>query len=774
MKRLIVLLLVAVAASAAFAGGQKLSAMGATDGTTVPALNPHSDFGNPAEPVAYAPAGEAQNLTWSYGVPYTLGVSRLAAVVAGNKLHIVTGELEGGGRAAQYVFNFATQTWSTGLSHPGGGISNADAAAVSDTLIIVGGGYDLNGAMYESVTKLDLTANTWTAGVAMPVAGLLYYAACASGGDAYFFGGVVNQSTVSNGAYRYNVATNDFTTLATMPLALRSQAAVAIGDTIYLLGGGTAAGTPYNGTTNFLKYSISGNSWTTGTAMGFSAMWGRAVPYNDPADGWVIYYFGGYNGSGAVTTAVWAYTVSTGTWMQCNSLAGLRRSHGGAIYRDTVLAVCGYSGSGFVATVERGAIAQSGVIDVGVSSITAPAGSVPPSTTLTPAGVVRNFGTLAASSIPVHCRIDSAGTQVYTSTATLAGPLAPGATAPVTFSPDWTIGMAGTEYTVRMWTTLTGDANHANDTMTGSARASNQRIFRLLHSDDGPPTTLGGILRALGDSIEYLDVRYTTPVLGDLTPYSAVMVFDNYAFPDPAALGNVLADYVDLDGGVTICQGALATGWAVEGRIMTGDYATLVPGALSVSATTLGWHNTAHPLMTDVTAVGDKFIAACGLAAGAESVANWADGRRYAAASVNEKVVGLNQFPAEFVYPERTGDWGLVIHNALWYTSGGLSGVEGFDPLRPALNVRLDAAPSPSARQVTVSYAVAGGTPVTVGIYDLGGRLVKTLYAGTARAGLSSLVWNLTDGAGRQVASGTYFCRLVSGGTTEARKIVVQ
>ncbi|HDQ98853.1 MAG TPA: T9SS type A sorting domain-containing protein [candidate division WOR-3 bacterium] len=492
----------------------------------------------------------------------------------------------------------------------------------------------------------------------MPQTGMMYYAMAAAGGNAYIFGGVAASATI-NKTYRYDPATNAVTAMADMPMALRSQVALAAGDTIYLIGGHTAPGTPYNGTTHLLKYSISGDDWTTGPAMPFAMTWGAGAAYHDPAHGRVFYVFGGYNASGVIVNQSWAYTVATGTWEATDNLQTARRSHGGTIYRDTLLAVCGW-GASFLNTVERGAIEPSVA----------------------------------------------------------------------------------------------------------------ERSFLRLYSDYGPPdTTLGVRLQALGDTLTYLDVQSYTPTLTELMPYNAVGLHSNYAYNDSVALGNVLADYVDAGGGVVPCHFSYSTGWNLGGRLMTGDYATIGVGTNTHQATTLGWYNSGHPVMSGVSAVGEYFAATTSFTS-PDSVARWTDGRPYVAVSANQKVVGVNSYPGIFPRPERTGDWALVIRNALHYVSG-LVGTEEFDPVRPALSVRLETAPNPVRRQVTVNWALPHAGEVSVGIYDAGGRLVRTLFTGRAEPGAGRASWNLADSRGERVASGVYFCCLDAGGRSVSSKLVV-
>jgi len=50
-------------------------------------------------------------------------------------------------------------------------------------------------------------------------------------------------------------------------------------------------------------------------------------------------------------------------------------------------------------------------------------------------------------------------------------------------------------------------------------------------------------------------------------------------------------------------------------------------------------------------------------------------------------------------------------------------------------------------------------TPVTIGLYDVGGRLVRTLAERAFPAGAQRLAWDGTDDAGRRLARGVYFAR---------------
>jgi hypothetical protein len=92
-------------------------------------------------------------------------------------------------------------------------------------------------------------------------------------------------------------------------------------------------------------------------------------------------------------------------------------------------------------------------------------------------------------------------------------------------------------------------------------------------------------------------------------------------------------------------------------------------------------------------------------------------------------------------------------------------------PARLALRQNV---PNPFNPVTAIQYDVpAGGADVTIRIYDVSGRLVRTLVNGRRPAGTGSVTWDGTDGHGSAVASGLYFCRMVSGAFTETRKMVL-
>ena len=67
----------------------------------------------------------------------------------------------------------------------------------------------------------------------------------------------------------------------------------------------------------------------------------------------------------------------------------------------------------------------------------------------------------------------------------------------------------------------------------------------------------------------------------------------------------------------------------------------------------------------------------------------------------------------------------------------------------------------------------SGGKPtVSVKIYSLSGRELRTLHEGSYMTGEVTVYWDGTDAFGRKVASGTYFCKLQMDDWSTTRRVV--
>ena len=58
-------------------------------------------------------------------------------------------------------------------------------------------------------------------------------------------------------------------------------------------------------------------------------------------------------------------------------------------------------------------------------------------------------------------------------------------------------------------------------------------------------------------------------------------------------------------------------------------------------------------------------------------------------------------------------------------------------------------------------------------VYDVSGRLVKTLYEGVMDQGKHKATWDGQNNAGRAVSSGVYFCKLITKNNVAEAKMVI-
>jgi hypothetical protein len=82
--------------------------------------------------------------------------------------------------------------------------------------------------------------------------------------------------------------------------------------------------------------------------------------------------------------------------------------------------------------------------------------------------------------------------------------------------------------------------------------------------------------------------------------------------------------------------------------------------------------------------------------------------------------------------------------------------------------------PNPFGPSTTLEYVIPSpGARVTLVVYDLAGRVVRTLVDGEHQSGTRKIVWDGLGDAGRQVAAGVYFVRLSAGESLATKKLLL-
>jgi hypothetical protein len=107
------------------------------------------------------------------------------------------------------------------------------------------------------------------------------------------------------------------------------------------------------------------------------------------------------------------------------------------------------------------------------------------------------------------------------------------------------------------------------------------------------------------------------------------------------------------------------------------------------------------------------------------------------------------------------------------------SGVEEKPTGNPWVTHRVDglelaqSRPNPVVRGTELAFELENPAQASLRIYDLSGKLVRTLVTGSLAAGSHTARWDTRDESGKPVASGVYFYRLESSGLTATQQLVV-
>jgi outer membrane protein assembly factor BamB len=104
------------------------------------------------------------------------------------------------------------------------------------------------------------------------------------------------------------------------------------------------------------------------------------------------------------------------------------------------------------------------------------------------------------------------------------------------------------------------------------------------------------------------------------------------------------------------------------------------------------------------------------------------------------------------------------------------TGAEEREQLKVVQNKLFQNHPNPyfaKDKGTIIPYSLSKPGKVTLKIYDLTGRLVKTLVEGEKEAGFYSINWNSRDLHGNNLASGVYFYHLKSSDFTATKKLIL-
>jgi hypothetical protein len=105
----------------------------------------------------------------------------------------------------------------------------------------------------------------------------------------------------------------------------------------------------------------------------------------------------------------------------------------------------------------------------------------------------------------------------------------------------------------------------------------------------------------------------------------------------------------------------------------------------------------------------------------------------------------------------------------VYSTDGAQSNPDKQAPLSYAFSIT----PNPTRQIAVIEYAIPQQTQVNIAIYDVTGRLVKTLVSKTVDPGYYSVAWDRRDTNERTIPSGIYFLEIATQDYRETEKLIL-
>lgn len=123
----------------------------------------------------------------------------------------------------------------------------------------------------------------------------------------------------------------------------------------------------------------------------------------------------------------------------------------------------------------------------------------------------------------------------------------------------------------------------------------------------------------------------------------------------------------------------------------------------------------------------------------------------------------------DVVYEDTCGNWYQVRLDPEFAIDAGETGDQV-----PAAACQLDQNyPNPFNPSTTIAYRITVRSRVIVRVFDVSGKLMRTLIDGDRGPGVHAMEWDGRDSRGAAVASGIYFYRLQAGSYDETKRMVL-
>jgi hypothetical protein len=123
-----------------------------------------------------------------------------------------------------------------------------------------------------------------------------------------------------------------------------------------------------------------------------------------------------------------------------------------------------------------------------------------------------------------------------------------------------------------------------------------------------------------------------------------------------------------------------------------------------------------------------------------------------------------------FVY-DRQGLLGYDSSDAVFEITGQFT--DAPSNMRPRTFALMQNTPNPFNPRTEIKFDLPRDENVNISVYDVKGRLVRTLLSEPMPFGTHTVIWEGEDNRGNRVATGVYYYRLVAGSFTATKSMVL-
>lgn len=134
---------------------------------------------------------------------------------------------------------------------------------------------------------------------------------------------------------------------------------------------------------------------------------------------------------------------------------------------------------------------------------------------------------------------------------------------------------------------------------------------------------------------------------------------------------------------------------------------------------------------------------------------------------LNDKVIATKEYPGigEIILKP-------VIKGGYETVYGSREGSQSTPDAQAPLSYSLAIFPNPFAKTTGIDYALPHQTAIDIKIYDVSGRLVKTVVSDNLKSGYYKYIWSGDDDMGRKLAAGVYFIHMITNDYKSHNKVV--